>query len=42
MSKTKIDWCDFSWNPALGCRHRLFEKDNLKGIINRELIQERI
>lgn len=21
MNKTKIDWCDMSWNPVTGCRH---------------------
>lgn len=21
MNKSKIDWCDFSWNPITGCRH---------------------
>lgn len=21
MNKTKIDWCDSSWNPVSGCRH---------------------
>lgn len=21
MEKTKIDWCDSSWNPVTGCRH---------------------
>lgn len=21
MNKTKIDWCDVSWNPVTGCRH---------------------
>lgn len=21
MDKTKIDWCDMSWNPITGCRH---------------------
>jgi len=21
VTKTKIDWCDFVWNPAWGCRH---------------------
>lgn len=21
MKKTKIDWCDFTWNPVTGCRH---------------------
>lgn len=21
MNKTKIDWCDASWNPVIGCRH---------------------
>lgn len=21
MNKSKIDWCDFSWNPVTGCRH---------------------
>ena len=21
MNKTKIDWCDASWNPVTGCRH---------------------
>lgn len=20
MNKSKIDWCDFSWNPVTGCR----------------------
>lgn len=21
LHKTKIDWCDYSWNPVTGCRH---------------------
>lgn len=21
MNKTKIEWCDFTWNPITGCRH---------------------
>jgi len=21
MNKTKIDWCDRSWNPVTGCLH---------------------
>ena len=21
MNKSKIDWCDFSWNPVTGCYH---------------------
>ena len=21
MEKTKIDWCDSSWNPVTGCLH---------------------
>lgn len=21
MNRSKIDWCDFSWNPITGCRH---------------------
>jgi protein gp37 len=21
MNRTKIDWCDFSWNPIVGCRN---------------------
>ena len=21
MNKTKIDWCDYSWNPITGCLH---------------------
>ena len=21
MDKTKIDWCDMSWNPITGCKH---------------------
>lgn len=20
-TKTKIDWCDSTWNPVTGCRH---------------------
>lgn len=22
MNKSKIDWCDFSWNPVTGCLHK--------------------
>jgi protein gp37 len=21
MNKTKIEWCDFTWNPVVGCKH---------------------
>ncbi len=21
MNKTKIEWCDYTWNPVTGCRH---------------------
>ena len=21
MAKSKIDWCDDTWNPVTGCRH---------------------
>ena len=21
MNKTKIEWCDYTWNPLIGCRH---------------------
>jgi protein gp37 len=21
MNKTKIEWCDYTWNPVVGCRH---------------------
>ncbi len=21
MNKTKIEWCDYTWNPIVGCRH---------------------
>lgn len=24
MNKTKIDWCDYSWNPITGCRNGCF------------------
>lgn len=22
MQKTKIDWCDYTWNPVTGCLHK--------------------
>ncbi len=22
MNKTKIEWCDYTWNPVTGCLHR--------------------
>ena len=22
MNKTKIEWCDYTWNPMTGCKHR--------------------
>ena len=22
MLKTKIEWCDSTWNPITGCRHK--------------------
>ena len=21
MNKTKIEWCDATWNPVVGCKH---------------------
>ena len=21
MNKTKIEWCDYTWNPVTGCKH---------------------
>jgi protein gp37 len=21
MNKTSIEWCDFTWNPVVGCKH---------------------
>ena len=21
MQKTKIEWCDYTWNPVVGCKH---------------------
>jgi len=21
MNKTKIEWCDYTWNPVVGCLH---------------------
>lgn len=21
MKKTKIEWCDSTWNPVVGCKH---------------------
>jgi len=21
MNRTKIDWCDYTWNPVVGCLH---------------------
>ncbi len=34
MNKTKIDWCDMTWNPVTGCLHGC-EYCYAKGIINR-------
>lgn len=34
MDKTKIDWCDSSWNPVTGCQHGC-EYCYAKGIANR-------
>ncbi len=22
MNKTKIEWCDYTWNPVVGCKHK--------------------
>lgn len=33
MEKTKIDWCDSSWNPVTGCRHECqycYARSNVK------------
>lgn len=24
MNRTDIDWCDFTWNPVVGCKHGCF------------------
>jgi len=21
MGQTKIEWCDYTWNPVVGCKH---------------------
>lgn len=21
MNRTKIEWCDYTWNPVVGCKH---------------------
>lgn len=34
MNKTKIDWCDMSWNPVTGCMHGC-EYCYARGIANR-------
>lgn len=34
MEKTKIDWCDSTWNPVTGCLHRC-EYCYARGIANR-------
>lgn len=34
MDKTKIDWCDSSWNPITGCRHKC-NYCYARGIVNR-------
>ncbi len=34
MNKTKIDWCDSTWNPVTGCRHGC-EYCYARGIANR-------
>ena len=34
MNKTKIDWCDSTWNPVTGCLHRC-EYCYARGIANR-------
>ena len=34
MYKTKIDWCDSTWNPVTGCRHKC-EYCYARGIANR-------
>lgn len=34
MEKTKIDWCDSTWNPVTGCRHGC-EYCYARGITNR-------
>ena len=27
MNKTKIEWCDSTWNPVTGCRHIVGENN---------------
>ena len=34
MLKTKIDWCDSTWNPVTGCRHNC-EYCYARGIVKR-------
>ena len=34
MNKTKIDWCDSTWNPVTGCLHGC-EYCYARGIANR-------
>lgn len=34
MNKTKVDWCDSTWNPVTGCLHRC-EYCYARGIANR-------
>lgn len=24
MNKTKIEWCDYTWNPVVGCKHACY------------------
>ena len=36
LNKTKIDWCDFTWNPLVGCKNNCFNsKCYAKQINNR-------
>lgn len=39
MNKTKIEWCDMTWNPVTGCLH-IFMKSSLAKIWGLPLVQE--
>lgn len=37
MLKTKIEWCDSTWNPVTGCQHGCeycYAKKNSRAIFN--------